>query len=170
MKYTHGALFASLLLAASHTAVMAATDTKSIDIEVTKDTFVELIGSAVDGNTKNITIDSIKAGNPTNLGTVGISSNIAAGANNAADCTISFSALNNYSLNHETSGVSLSKFFLTFKNKTISDNADANKDITVNCNLVPTVLTFTPSGAVLADGDIVAGIYKDTVTLTVTSP
>lgn len=170
MKYTNKALFAGLLFAASHTVALAATDTKSIELEVIKDTFVQLTGSAVDGNTKNINIDSIKAGNPTNLGTVGISSNIAAGAGNTADCTISFSTLNNYSLNHETSGTSLSKFLLTFQNKTVSDNADANKDMSINCNLAPAELKFAPAGAVLADGAIEAGVYKDTITLTITSP
>lgn len=169
MKYSYTTLIAGLLLASS-SVVIAATDTKTIDIEVTQGEFVQLTGSAVDGNVKVVTMDNVKAGNPTDLGTLGVDSNIAAAANATAECTVSFSTLNNYSLDHETSGTSLRRFFLTYLGKNVSSNTDTDKDIVADCNQVATELKFTPSGTVLADGAIEAGIYKDTVTIVVTSP
>lgn len=169
MKYSYTTLIASLFLASS-TAVIAATDTKTIELEVIEGEFVQLIGSAVDGNTKTITMDSVKAGNPTDIGTLGVNSNIAAAVGATADCTVSFSTLNNYRLEHETSGASLRRFKLTYQSKDISLNDDPDREVTVNCNHVASELKFSPIGTVLPDAEIEAGAYKDTVTVVVTSP
>ena len=168
MKYSTTALIMSLLLTSSSTLI-AATDTKTIDIEVTQGDFVLLTGSAVDGNAKSITMDSVKAANPTDLGTLGLNSNITAGGV-AADCTISFSTLNNYNLEHETSGTSLRRFYLTYQGVNISSNTDTDKDVIVPCNQAASELKFTPNGTILADDAIQAGAYKDTITIVVTSP
>lgn len=169
MKYSYTTLIASLLLASSSAAI-AATDTKTIELEVTKGQFVQLIGSAVDGNTKTITLNSVQAGNSTDIGTLGVNSNIAAAENETAQCTIAFSTLNNYSLNHERSGTSLRKYQLTYQSKNISSNTDQQKEVAVNCNQVPSELKFTPTGTALLDEEIQAGAYKDTVTVVVTTP
>jgi len=168
MKYLSTTLITGLLLATSSSIAIAASDTKTIELEVIKGEFVQLTGSAIDGNSKTITMDSVKAGNPTDLGTLGVNSNIAAEDGKTANCTVSFSTLNNYSLNHEKSGSLLRKFYLTYKGSNISSNSDTDKDIVVSCSETASELKFTPNGNI--SDKIAAGAYKDTVTVVVTSP
>ena len=68
-------IFASAAFVVLTGSAFAATDTKTIDIEVIQGTYAELTGSAVDGNVNNINMDDITASNSTSLGTLGVNSN-----------------------------------------------------------------------------------------------
>lgn len=162
MKTTQTLTLAGLLFTSS--LAFAATDTKTIDIEVTQGDFVELTGSAMDGNVKTVTLASIQAGTASTIGTLGVNSNLAATAN----CDISFSTINNFRLRHETSGDTLRNYFLTYNGANISSNGDADANQTLGCQEVATNLNFTPSGTLLANAP--SGVYKDTVTVTITTP
>jgi hypothetical protein len=85
LKYSTKTLIIGLLFASS-SIVIAATDTKTIDIIVTQGAYVNLTGSAVSGNAKVITMDSVKTRNATVLGTLGIESNAAALAETDVNC------------------------------------------------------------------------------------
>jgi len=142
-------------------AAIAATDTKTIDLEVVQGTYAELTGSAVDGNINNININDITASNTTSLGTLGVDSN-------GSNCAIEFSTLNNYRFNHETSGATLKTYFLTYLGTNVFSNADTNGRMALaSCAEAASALTITPSGDTLAT--IQAGTYKDTVTITLTA-
>lgn len=142
-------------------AAIAATDTKTIDIEVVQGTYAELTGSAVDGNVNNINMNSITANTTTPLGTLGVSSN-------GSNCSLAFSTLNNYSLKHEISGTELKKFRLKYLGNTIASNGDADANIVLDsCVMADSALNFVTYGETPAV--VEAGTYKDTVTITMTA-
>lgn len=142
-------------------SVFAATDTKTIDIEVIQGTYAELVGSAVDGNISNINMNSITANTTTSLGTLGVNSN-------GSNCSIAFSTLNNYTLKHESSGAELKKYRISYLGSNIGGNgdADANMDLD-SCVMPASALNFVSYGA--TPEVIEAGTYKDSVTITLTA-
>lgn len=163
MKKPHTLLaLAGLLLTSS--VSFAATDSKTIDIEVTQGDFVELVGSAMDGNVKTVTLSSIQAGTASTIGTLGVNSNLAPTAN----CDIAFSTINNFRLRHETSGDTIRNYFLTYNGANISSNADTDANQTLGCQEVASNLDFTPNGTLMENAP--SGVYKDTVTVTITTP
>ena len=142
-------------------AATAATDTKTIDIEVTKALYAELTGSAVDGTINTITMDAISANTLTGLGSLGVSSN-------GSSCSLAFSTLNDYALLHEETSAELKKFNLDYLGTTITSNADANGSVILDsCVTDATALTFTTVGTDPAF--IQAGAYNDVVSITLTA-
>ena len=154
-------IFASAAFVVLTGSAFAATDTKTIDIEVIQGTYAELTGSAVDGNVNNINMDDITASNSSSLGTLGVNSN-------GSNCSIEFSTLNNYRFNHESSGATLKTYFLSYLGTNVYSNVDANSNMALDsCATNASALTITPSGDTLAT--IEAGTYKETVTITLTA-
>ena len=142
-------------------SAMAATDTKTIDIEVFQDTYAEITGSAVAGNINNISLDKISGNVPTPLGTLGVTSN-------GSTCSLAFSTLNDYSLEHETSSALLKKFRLNYLGNAVTSNADEGSNIALDsCVMADSALTFTTVGEMPAV--VEQGTYKDTVTITLTA-
>ena len=155
-------IFASAAFVVLTGSAFAATDTKTIDIEVVQGTYAELTGSAVDGNINVISIDDIKASNASSLGTLGVDSN-------GSNCSIEFSTLNNYRFKHETTGETLKTFFLSYLGTNVYSNVDANSNMALaSCTTSASALNITSSGETLLD-TITAGTYRDTVTITLTA-
>lgn len=153
MKFTKP-LFTTALFFATTSIALAATDTTDIQINVTKDAFVNLVGSAV-GSSSTFTTDDID--NATvSLGTLGLESN------SSGDCDISFSSANNYKLNHEVTGETLVDYAISYAGVS-NDGANTN-NVTTSCNTVASSLDLV-SPAMPAT--INAGLYKDVVTVTV---
>lgn len=159
MKLSYKTLVISLLLTSSSVAI-AATDSKSINIEIEKGEYVQLVGSAVDGNTKVITLQDVINGTSKSLGTLGVDTNI------VTNCNISFETTNTFALKHSSSEDILKKFTLTYLTNTIDEN---NLSINgVSCLQSRSNLTFNPTGAKLVER-VRSGTYNDTITVTVTS-
>ena len=98
-----------------------------------------------------------------NLGTMGLASNV------SGDCDLEFSTINNFKLLHTVSNKNLSDYSILYEGEVFEETS--NSQITRNCNLAPTDLDFVLNGWTLAGFDffIDAGIYRDVVTVTVTS-
>ena len=156
-------LLASLLFAFV-SVTHAARESTFIELQVTYDEYVKLVGTVV-GAVKTFSVDDIKpAGNrgpgPTvSVGSLGISSNL------TGDCTLNFTTRNNFRLRHLVSNRRLTNYRLNFNGKRI--NRRRNTTMTLPCNSAPTSLDFTATGRFRRN--VASGIYSDTVTIVVTT-
>ena len=162
MKLTQ-TLIASAVLVATSSLAMAASDTTDITINVTKDAYVNLLGTLNADTT--IELNSLAAeGTPTKtttLGTLGAESNTVAG------CNVTFSSLNDFKLVH---GVDAEKFLpgadkytVDWKSTTIASGA-ANTVALADCNTAASDMTMTTPN--LPDF-VQAGTYSDKLTVTI---
>jgi len=101
MKFTK-TLVASAVLLATSSLAFAATDSTDIQINVTKDAYVNLVGTAV-GSTNSFTTDDIDAAT-VSLGTLGLESN------SAGDCDMTFASANTFKLINAGSGNDLGTY------------------------------------------------------------
>lgn len=148
----------SALVTFSHMA-FAATNTQKINIRIIQAPYVELTGSASDGNIREISMDSITVNSITTLGMLGVKSR-------GSNCSITFSTLNNYALKHETSGRQLKQYYLSYLGNNISSNASGK--IELDSYIMPASdLNFVSIGNMPAV--IEKGVYKDTITMTLTT-
>jgi len=156
MKFSKSLIASAVLLATSSVA-LAATDTKSVQINVTQSEFVNIIGTAL---TNVNTFDSSQMnGSPISLGDLGLDSNLAGG------CDISFASTNGYLLNNG-SGATLVSYELTFAGLPIPP---VPVPLAIPCQFTPDALTFASTSALPAANTIAAGTYSDVVTITVVS-
>jgi len=147
-------LLSSVLLFASTSIAFAATDTTNIEINVTEDAFVNLIGTAL-GSSNSFTTDVID--NATvSLGSLGLESN------STGSCDISFSSANNYKLNHLVTAATLVDYAISYAG-VVNDGTNTNI-VSTSCNTVASSLDMV-SPAMPAN--IAAGTYSDIVTVTV---
>lgn len=149
-------IFASAAFVILSTSAMAATDTKKIDIEVFESSYAELIGSAVDGGTKSLEMEAMKAGKTASLGTLGIKSN-------GSSCSIAFETVNDFKLKHEKTGEVLKSFVLTYGR----DKIKGKTKVEQKCNQDASELGLTTYGETPAI--VTAGTYRDTVIVTLTA-
>ena len=150
-------LFTSLLLLS--TAAFAASDVKTINVQVTQGTFAELTGSAVDGNINTVSMNNIESNAVVSLGTLGVKSN-------GDSCYIKFSTMNDFALLHNASGSLLKRYQLGFLGHQVSTNTD--KTITLDsCLIANSALTFAARDGLPAI--IEDGWYQDRVTITLTA-
>jgi len=158
MNVSPHAILLSTLITIS-TATFAATDTKTIQVQVTQGTFAELTGSAVDGNINTVSMNDIESNAVVSLGTLGVKSN-------GDSCNIKFSTLNNFALLHNASGSLLKRYQLAYLGHQIADNTAATIALD-SCLTSNSILTF-----VARDGFSSAvedGWYQDRVTITLTA-
>lgn len=154
MKFIKPFLTTTAFLFASTSIAFASTDSTDIEINVTKDAFVNLTGSAV-GSSNSFTTDDID--NATvSLGLLGLESN------SSGDCDISFSSANNYKLNHEVTSETLVDYAISYAG--VNNDGTNTNNVTTACNTVASSLDII-SPAMPAT--INAGVYKDIVTVTV---
>ncbi len=168
MKLSTKLLSAAVLIASSSIAI-AATDTTNIDINVTKDAYVKLLGDFAGNNTivnAEITEAQMLTNTTFSLGDLGFESNT------TGECTISFASTNNWSLVHETNGaLNLGNYELTYvgASATVS-NTDTNDGniytTTGGCNEAPAPLNFLNDALPAV---VIAGKYSDTVQVVVTT-
>ncbi len=161
MTFSKKLLSAAVLMASSSIA-LAATDSTDIEINVTKDAFVNLIGSLA-GNTSVPLADTDVDGNTTVLGTLGTESNT------TGSCDIDVSSLKDYRLEHTTqAGLFLhgtDNYTVNYGGQTFTSGASGTLT-QPNCNQVASDLSITSPALA---GVVQAGTYSDTLTVTVTT-
>ena len=158
MKFSKS-LIASAVLLATSTIAFAATDSTTVQINVTENAFVTLIGTALNSTTALVAADM--DGTAKGLGTLGFNSNV------TGTCSVDFASTNNYSLNHTVSGAFIATYGVTYNGSTVSDNA-ANT-VTQDC-LTAGLTPLTMASITNTTLPIASGTYADTVTITVTTP
>ena len=138
----------------------AADDTSNIYISVGQPEYLYMQGTAV-GGTNNFSVADIE---PTgtvpivSLGTLGFESNV------TGDCSLNISTVNDFRLRHTVSNEKLTRFRLRYKGKNLSKSQPVK---TFPCNSALTSLNFMAVGIFNSNPE--AGVYQDTVTLTVTT-
>ncbi len=154
MNFTKTLIAAGILLASSSSVFAAATDSTDISINVTKDAYVNLIGTAV-GSTNSFVTSDIDA-KTVSLGTLGLESN------SQGQCDMTFSSANGYQLKHNTSGATLVNYEISYAG--VTNSAAGANTVTQSCNTAATSLDLvSPALPAVVD----AGTYSDTVTVTV---
>ena len=159
MKFTRTLLTSAVLLASSSFA-FAAVDTTEIEINVTKDAYVNFIGTLAGNTTEALTLAEVD-NTTTTLGTLGFESNT------TGSCTVSFASLNDYKLVHDTNAaLNLGDYSITYAGVSNSSASSGNDYVATTCNEAASSMTIT-SPALPAV--VTAGTYSDTVTVTVTT-
>lgn len=157
MKRLNLRLLMPLMFAITSAAAYAASDSTSIDLQVTHIEYLNFIGTAV-GINKTIAVDDIRNGNVINIGTLGLESTL------TGSCTLDFSSLNGFSLKHSQGNQRLSDYQLTYVGNTIASNTTI---ILPSCDTTATALDFLAIGKIKKNPR--PGLYSDTVTIIVTS-
>jgi len=161
MKFSKKIISAAVLMSASSMA-FAATDSTDIEINVTKDAYVNLIGS-LSGNTTVALAEADVDGVTTVLGTLGTESNT------VGSCDIEVTTVNDYKLQHD---VDAALFLHGASNYTVNYAGSAFTSgsapilTLASCNNAATDLSIS-SPAI--SGVVQAGTYSDTVTVVVTT-
>lgn len=158
MKLSNSLIAAAVLLATSSVA-LAATDSTTVQINVTEDAFVTLVGTALN-STSTFTTAQMD-GTALSLGTLGFDSNV------TGTCVVDFDSVNNYALNHSVSGATLVDYSMTYNGTTVSDNA--TNTVNQDC-LTATASALSMASTTALPATIASGTYTDTVTVTVTTP
>jgi len=141
----------------------ATTDVTNINITSSSLPFVNLAGTVVD-TIKTFSASDIKPtgnkkiGPRVTLGTLGLESNI------SGSCSLNFSSQNTYKLKHLISNVLLTKYILRYKGVGITGK---HTEIEVPCNQAQKPLIFRTVGRF--NDNTQSGIYRDVVTVTVTT-
>jgi len=163
MKSLTSISLASLLLALSSMAYAVSKNT-SIDVRVTHVEFLRFLGDAQGSHF--LLADQIRpatngGSNPTVLlGGLGIESST------VGNCTLDFSSLYGFSLKHSQGNQRFTDYQLLYPPS--ASPIASNTSITLDCNTPPADLHFQAVGKIKKK--VKAGVYSDTLTLTVTSP
>ena len=168
MKLSTKLISAAVLMATSSMA-LAATDTTTIELNVTKDAYVTFTGSLKDPSTQAlpagvIGVDGIAAA-ATNVGTLGFESNT------PGSCDLKITSAKGYNLEHTTPGTFLYATNYNVDYQGSNFNPSSLDTITLTtCNVLDTdlnsaVVVNTPA----VTGVVAAGTYSDTLTLVVTT-
>lgn len=163
MKFTKTILASAVLLATSSFAI-AATDTTEIEINVTKDAYVNLIGG-LSGNTVVSLSEAQVNGAATILGDLGTESNT------TGDCSLAVASDNDFELLHTTTATPTSlhsgaKYDIAYAGTTFQSGS-ANTVLLGGCNNLATDLVM--NSPPITSAVVLAGTYSDTLTVTVTT-
>lgn len=157
MKFTKNIIASAVLLATS-TLAFAATDTTTIEINVTKDAYVNFIGTLSGSVVKALTLAEVD-NTTTTLGNLGIESNT------VGTCTVSFASAKGYKLVHTTNpALDLGAYSISYAGVSNSSASSGNDYVAATCNEAASNFTMT-SPALPAV--VTAGTYSDTLTVTV---
>ena len=158
MKFTKHLIASAVLLATSSLAI-AATDSTTVEINVTKDAYVNLVGSLSGNVLTPLTLAQVD-NTTTTLGTLGFESNT------TGTCTVAFASAEGYKLVHATdASLDLGDYSIAYAGVTNS-SAASNDYVAATCNEVASDMTIT-SPALPAV--VIAGTYSDALTVTVTT-
>ncbi len=155
-------LITSAVLFASSSIALAATDSTEIEINVTKDAYVNFTGDLAGNVSKDLTVAEVN-GTVTNLGNLGTESNT------VGSCDLGISSLNDFRLQHNVN----SNLYLHATNKYSINYAGSSftsgsPSITLaSCNNAASLMQIATPGF---DSSLVqAGTYSDILTVTVTT-
>ena len=161
MKLTK-TLFTSALFLATSSLAMAASDTTDIEINVTKDAYVNFTGTLQGNIVKALTLADVNS-STTTLGTLGTESNT------TGTCDVTFASDNDFKLVHADDATlflhGASQYTIGWEGTTIQSGA-ANSINLANCNTAASNMTMT-SPALPAV--VTAGTYSDILHVTVTT-
>lgn len=161
MKLRNSLIASAAFLAMSSVAT-AATDTTDIEINVTKDAYVNFIGTLQGNATKTLALADVDA-TTTTLGTLGTESNT------SGTCTVDFTTDNDFKMVHDTDtnlflhGVN--QYTIAYEGATIQSGGTNSVTLTT-CNNAASNMDMT-SPALPAV--VIAGTYTDTIHVTVTT-
>lgn len=159
MKLTQ-TLIASAVLVATSSLAMAATDTTDITINVTKDAYVNLLGSLNSSTEKPLNLADVNGATIT-LGDLGAESNTVAG------CSVTFASLNDFKLVHGTDSAKFlhgtNKYTVDWAGASIASGA-ANTVALADCNTAASDMTMTTPNLPAV---VQAGTYSDKLTVTI---
>lgn len=160
MKFTKTAIAAVLF--ASSTIAFAATDSTDITINVTKDPYVNLIGSLSTSQDVNLTEADVTS-TTTTLGTLGTESNTTGG------CDLAITSANDFKLQHDTNAAlylhGASNYSINYEGTSYTSGS-ANTATFTTCNNAASAFNMV-SPAI--SGVVLAGTYSDTLSITVTT-
>ena len=162
MTFSKKIISAAVLMASSSIA-LAATDSTDIEINVTKDAYVNLIGSLA-GNVVTPLSEADVDGATTVLGTLGTESNTVGG------CDIDVTSVNDYKLQHDVDAAlylhGAANYTVNYGGSTFTSGA-AGTLSQASCNNPASNLSI--SSPAIPAGVVQAGTYSDTLTVTVTT-
>lgn len=161
MTFTKNILASAVLLATSSLAI-AATDTTTVQINVTKDAYVNFIGSLSTSPTVALDVNTI-GGATTTLGTLGLESNT------TGTCTVSFASTNDYKLVHTVdNALNLGVYSISYAGVTNTSGNSGNDFVSAagGCNAVASNFDITHPALPAV---VTAGTYNDTLTMLVTT-
>ncbi len=147
--------------------VFAATDQTNLEFDYTYTPYVKFIGTAPGSSRQydNNDIANWIFPSVVNLGTLGLESNV------GGTCDVNFTTLNNFDLLHTVSGSSLTEYKILYQTEEFG--LTNNPTLSLSCNSIPTDIEFKPTqlvfGNIFPALFIQSGIYRDVVTLTVTT-
>jgi hypothetical protein len=158
IKMNHSTkLIASAVLLATSSFAIAATDTTEIEINVTKDAYVNFIGTLQGNTVRGLTTAEVD-GVTTTLGTLGFESNTTGG------CTVSFSSLNDYKLIHTgNNALDLGSYTIGYSGTT-NTTGTTNDYAAASCNEAASNVTIANPNLPAV---VIAGTYSDTITIEV---
>ncbi|GAA0396087.1 hypothetical protein GCM10009133_01460 [Cocleimonas flava] len=156
---------ALLLTVSAFSTAHAASDNTEITLSHTYAPYVNFTGTAPGASRFYDNGDVLNFIFPVqvNLGTMGLASNV------SGDCDLDFSTQNNFKLRHTVNNDDLANYRIIYRTVTFEETS--NPQLSIPCNTNPTDLDFILVGWSLAgfDAFIPAGIYRDVVTVTVTT-
>lgn len=159
MTFSKKIITAAVLMATSSIA-LAATDTTDIEINVTKDAYVNFTGS-LQGNTVNAMSEAQANAATHVLGTLGTESNT------VGSCDISIASVQDFKLQHDTDAAlflhGANPYTVNYAGSTFTSGANSALTL-ASCNNAASDLSIT-SPAI--SGVVQAGTYSDTLTVTV---
>ena len=163
MKFSSKVLSAAVLMASSSIA-LAASDSTEIEINVTKDAYVNLTGSLA-GNVVSTLSEADVDGTTTVLGTLGTESNTVGG------CEIEIGSQNDFKLKHNESQTALylhgaNNFTINYLDVDFTSGGTSTVEKPCNNAFADSPLSITSPAIV---GVVQAGTYSDTLTVTVTT-
>jgi hypothetical protein len=151
------------LLLVSVVTSYATTNTTDINLSFTHTNYVNLTGTVV-GASRTFSENDVKPvgngfGPKVSLGTLGLESNM------LGACTITFTTANNYRLRHIVSNKRLAAYRLFYRGTKLRKK---NNHIDLpSCNLPPRKLKLSTKKNFRQN--VAAGIYRDIITITVTT-
>lgn len=156
-----------LALTSAQSCAYAATESTHINIQVTHDEYVRIVGSAAGSSHvySNNDVANWIFPNIVDLGTLGLESNM------QGNCDLSMTTLNNFDLLHTVSSQSLTKYKVIYESQEFG--LTNNPTLSLPCNLTPSIIQFSPTQLVIGNlfpsALIQTGTYSDTVTITITT-
>lgn len=161
MKLTN-TLIASAVLLATSSVAFAATDSTDIEILVTKDAYVNFVGSLQGNSTPVLGMADVNAAT-TNLGTLGTESNT------TGACNVAFTSDNDFKMVHDTNAAlflhGTSNYSVTWAGSTMTSGA-ANVVNLTSCDNAASDMDLVTTALPAV---VTAGTYKDTLHVVVTT-
>ena len=156
-------LISTAVLMASSTIALAAVDTTEIEINVTKDAYVNFIGDLAGNVSKDLSVAEVN-GTVTTLGSLGTQSNTVGG------CDLDISSLNNFKMMHTVDNSiflhATNSYTINYAGSSFTSGSTPTLKL-ASCNNAASAMQIASPG--FDTNQVQAGTYSDTLTVTVTT-